>query len=261
MSETRIYRALLGVRGQPPVDLATLEAVLVRLSQLIVEQPWIAECDINPLIASPDRVLALDARIVLHDPELSLERLPRPAIRPYPIQYVRSWKLNNGTAVVIRMIRPEDEAAMVRFHRLLSERTVWMRYFHALQYEQRVTHDRLVRVCFGDYDRELCLVAELEAPNEHGQRDIVAVGRLSRIPHTNDGEFAILIGDQWQNQGLGSKLLGMIVEVGRAEGLSRICADILPENLEMQKVAKKTGFSLDRRLEEQRVVAEIALDV
>lgn len=260
MGETRIHRALLGVRGERPVDLDALEGVLVRLGQLVVEQPWIAECDVNPLVASAEQVVALDARIVLHPADLTAEQLPRPAIRPYPIQYVHSWRAKNGTEITIRMIRPEDEAAMVRFHRVLSERTVWLRYFHLLQYEQRVAHERLIRICFGDYDRELALIAELARPNEKGERDIIAVGRLNKIPHTNDGEFALLVGDQWQNQGLGSELLRTIVEVGRGEGLSRIFADILAENVEMQKVARKTGFSLVRQLEEPRVVAHIALE-
>jgi acetyltransferase len=158
------------------------------------------------------------------------------------------------------MIRPEDESKMVRFHRVLSERTVWMRYFHPLQYEQRVAHERLVRICFSDYDRELALVAELETPGPNQERDIIAVGRLSKIPFTNDGEFALLVSDQWQRQGLGSELLRMIVEIGRSERLSRIFADILPENLEMQTVAQKNGFHLTKHFEEQRVVAEIKLD-
>jgi acetyltransferase len=260
MSETRIHKALLGVRGRPPVDLATLERILVRFSQLVVEQPWIAECDINPLIASADEIVALDARIVLHDPALAEGELPRPAIRPYPAQYTRSWKLKDGTPVILRMIRPEDELAMIRFHRLLSERTVWLRYFHPLAYAERVTHDRLVRICFTDYDRELALVAELEQPNDKGERDIIAVGRLSKLSTTNGGEFALLVSDQWQSRGLGSELLRTIVLIAKDERLRSVQADILPENVEMQRVAQKNGFSLDRRYEEQRVVAELNLE-
>jgi len=259
MSETRIHRALLGVRGRPPVDLGALAGVLVRLSQLVIEEPRIAECDINPLIASADEIVALDARIVLHDPALAESDLPRSAIRPYPFQYTRSWKLKNGTPVTIRIIRPEDEAAMVRFHRMLSERTVFLRYFHPLAYAERVAHERLVRICFGDYDRELALVAELERPNDKGEHDIIAVGRLSKLPGKHRGEFAVLVSDQWQNQGLGSELLRTIVQIAKDEGLGGLGADILPENVEMQQVARKNGFSLDKRYEEQRVVAGLSL--
>jgi acetyltransferase len=259
MSETRIHEALLGVRGRAPVDLAALAGVLVRLSQLVTEEPRIAECDINPLIASAEGIVALDARFVLHDPSVPESDLPRPAIRPYPFQYTRSWTLKDGTPVVIRMIRPEDESAMVRFHRMLSERTVFLRYFHPLAYAERVAHERMVRICFSDYDRELALVAELDRPNDDGQRDIIAVGRLSKLPGKNRGEFALLVSDQWQNQGLGSELLRTIVQIARDEQLVAVGADILPENVEMQQVARKIGFSLDKRYEEQRVVAELTL--
>jgi acetyltransferase len=158
------------------------------------------------------------------------------------------------------MIRPEDELAMIRFHRLLSERTVWLRYFHPLAYAERVTHDRLVRICFTDYDRELALVAEVEQPNDKGEREIIAVGRLSKLSTTNGGEFALLVSDQWQSRGLGSELLRTIVLIARDERLRSVQADILPENVEMQRVAQKNGFSLDRRYEEQRVVAELNLE-
>src|ERR1700684_4642670 len=108
MEQTRIFTALKGVRGRKPVDMAELEQLLVRFSQLVLEQPWISEIDINPLLASPERMLALDARVVLYGQEVTADQLPRLAIRPYPIQYVRPWTLKNGTPVVIRPIRPED---------------------------------------------------------------------------------------------------------------------------------------------------------
>ncbi len=116
MEQTRIFIALKGVRGRKPIDLPALEGLLVRFSQLVVEQPWISEIDINPLLASPERLLALDARVVLHAPGTDPDHLPRPAIRPYPSQYVSSWVMKNGAAVTLRPIRPEDEPLMVEFH-------------------------------------------------------------------------------------------------------------------------------------------------
>jgi acetyltransferase len=260
MMKTRIYRALRGVRGAAPVDVAAIEQMLVRFGQMLVEQPWIAECDINPLLVSSERILALDARIVLHDPTTDVNSLPRPAIRPYPSQYGKVFRLENGLEVNVRLIRPEDELAMVDFHRDLSERTVRMRYFHTMQYAQRTTHERLVRICFADYERDLPLVAELTQPNEKGERSIVAVGRLSKLLTGNRGEFALLVSDRYQGVGLGTELLRTIVDIARKEGLDSVYADILPDNLEMQKVASRVGFNLDRRIEEQRVVAEIILD-
>ncbi len=153
IEHTQISKALRGVRGRAPVDMAALEGILVRFSRLIVEQPWIKEMDINPLLASPEKILALDARIVLHDPKTVEAQLPKPAIRPYPAQYVASWKMNDGAPVLIRPIRPEDEPAMlIIFHETLSERSVYLRYFHMEKLTARVAHDRLIQKCFIDYD-------------------------------------------------------------------------------------------------------------
>ena len=160
MEQTRIFTALKGVRGRKPVDLPALESLLVRFSQLVIEQPWISEIDINPLLASPEQFLALDARIVLHPPGTDPDSLPRPAVRPYPSQYVSSWVMKNGTSVLLRPIRPEDEPLMVNFHQTLSDRSVYLRYFYSLSLSSRVSHDRLVRICFVDYDREMAIVAE-----------------------------------------------------------------------------------------------------
>src|SRR5262249_295327 len=123
MERTRIYTALRGVRGRKPVDLTALEHLLVRFSQLVVEQRWIKECDINPLLVSTNRLVALDARFVLHEASTTEDQLPTTSIRPYPTQYVTSWALKDGSTVVIRPIRPEDEPLIVEFHRSLSERS------------------------------------------------------------------------------------------------------------------------------------------
>jgi acetyltransferase len=160
MEQTKIYTALKGVRGRKPVDLAALEQLLVRFSQLVVEQRWIKEIDVNPLLASAEGLIALDARVVLHGAEVSEAQLPRLAIRPYPAQYVTPLTLKDGTPVTLRPIRPEDEPLLVRFHQKLSERSVRNRYFSALKLDQRTAHERLTRVAFYDYDREMAIVVE-----------------------------------------------------------------------------------------------------
>ncbi len=142
MEQTRIYAALQGVRGRKPCDLAGLEQILVRFSRLVVEQPWIREIDINPLLASTDALIALDARVIAQPPELAPDQWPRPAIRPYPAQYVAPWTSRGGMKMWIRPIRPEDEPLLVRFHSGLSERSVALRYFHAMKLSQRVAHER-----------------------------------------------------------------------------------------------------------------------
>ncbi len=243
MEQTKVYRALEGVRGRPPVNLDRLEKLLVRFSQLVVEQPWIREIDINPFWAAPEQLIALDARIVLHPLHLREEELPRPAIRPYPRQYMGTWRLKDGSAVLIRPIRPEDEPLLVAFHHKLSERSVYLRYASLLKLSQRVAHERLARLCFIDYDREMALVAERRSP-ETGRPEILAVARLTKVYGTNDGEFALLVRDDVQGKGLGTELLRRLLQIGEAEGLERIVADILVQNHAMQHVCRKLGFQV-----------------
>ncbi|HVM62422.1 MAG TPA: GNAT family N-acetyltransferase, partial [Verrucomicrobiae bacterium] len=258
MERTRIFTALKGVRGRPPVDLAALEQLLARFSQLVIEQRWIKEIDINPLLASPEGIVALDARIVLQERGVTEDELPKLAIRPYPSQYIWPAKLKDKTAVTIRPIRPEDEPLMVDFHHTLSEESVYMRYFHMIALNQRVEHERLTRICFNDYDRELALVAE-QKQTKTTPRRILGVGRLSREPHTDTAHFAILIADKFQRRGLGTELLGRLVQIGREEKLRRITAEILPENLAMQAVSEKLHFKLKHSAGEAMVRAELVL--
>jgi acetyltransferase len=241
MEQTKIYKALQGVRGRKPVDLQALESLLVRFSYVPVELPRIKEIDINPLLASPDGILALDARIVLFDRSIADAALPRTAIRPYPAQYVSPWKMKNGVEVLIRPIRPEDEPLMKRFHESLSEKSVFLRYFHMENLSSRVAHERLLRKCFIDYDREMALIAE--APEgAAGRREILAVGRLTRERDRRAGELAVLVTDRAQHLGLGTELIRRLIEVARIEGFGRIIASTLPENTAMRALAERFGF-------------------
>jgi acetyltransferase len=243
MEQTKIFTALQGVRGRPPVDLAALERLLVRFSHLVVGQPWIAEVDINPLLASSDRLLALDARVALHPAGTPEAQLPKPAIRPYPVHYITTKALPDGTPVTIRPIRPEDEPLMVRFHKALSDRSVYLRYFAPFKLDQRIAHERLSRICFIDYDREMVLVVERRDPQTQ-EREILGVGRLSKLHGTHEGEFALTVSDHWQGHGLGTQLLNLLVQAGRDEKLARITATMLADNHEMQHVARKCGFEV-----------------
>ncbi len=259
MERTRIFEALGGVRGRAPVDVASLEKLLVRFSQLVVEQPWIKELDINPLLASPERLIALDARVVLHDPLTREEDLSRTAIRPYPTQYVFAEDMVAGTPIVVRPIRPEDEPLMVNFHESLSEESVYMRYFHMMKLDQRTAHERLTRICFIDYDREMALVAE-RTDSETGEREILGVSRLSRRgAPPREAEFSILISDHFQRRGLGTLLLRRLLEVGRAEGLRRVTAEILLDNRPMQRLSERLGFHLRRDYEDMVMRADLDL--
>ncbi len=247
IEQTRVFRALLGVRGRPPIDMAGLEQLLVLFSQLVIEQRWIKEIEINPLLVSAERMIALDARVVLHDADMTEARLPRTAIRPYPSQYVKPWALHDGTPVLIRPIRPEDEPLIVEFHGTLSEQSVYLRYFYPMSLDQRIAHERLSRICFIDYDRAMVLVA-VHTDAETGRRSIIGIGNLLKAPTSNDGEFAAVVSDTFQSQGLGTELLRRLIEIGRDENLDRIIADVLPENRDMQRVFQKLGFRFRRSL-------------
>jgi len=252
MEQTRIYRALAGVRGRRAVDFTALEFLLVRFSQMVAEQRRVKEVDINPLLVSADGCMALDARVVLHEASLPDSVLPRLAIRPYPAQYVSSFTTRDGVTLAIRPIRPEDEPLMVRFHEKLSEQTVYLRYVENLKLSQRIAHERLARICFMDYDREMALVA-LRAAG--GSDEIVGVARLSKFHGRDDAELAVLVRDDFQRRGLGTALVERLLAVAREEKISRVVAFMLPENLGMQRTATRLGFVLDRSGGPQLVVA------
>jgi acetyltransferase len=199
--------------------------------------------------SSPDGVIA---------PEVEGDQIPKTAIRAYPTQYVAQWTMKDGTLVTIRPIRPADEPAMVRFHETLSERSVYLRYFHLMNLEQRTTHARLTRICFVDYDREMALVAERQNP-ETGEAEILGVGRMMKIDGTQDAEVALLVSDQWQRLGLGKELLARMLIVGAGENLTRLTADILPDNRDVIRVCEKLGFLLKHSLEDEVVKAVFTL--
>ncbi len=251
MEQTRIFSALQGVRGRAPVDIGALEQLLVRFSTLVVEQSRIKELDINPLVASPDGLIALDARVVLHDFQIADSDLPRPAIRPYPTQYIGRETLRDETVLSVRPIRPEDEPLLAAFHGQLGSDTVYARYFQPLELGRRIEHERLVRQCFNDYDREIALVAESDGR-------LWGVARLVR-DKSDAAEFALLIADFAQRRGLGTCLLQRLLEVARAEGVARVTAEILPSNAGMQRVCAALGFALSCPIGQDVVQAQITL--
>ena len=258
IEQTKIYTALKGVRGHEAVDMPNLLKILVRFSQLVVEQPWIKEIDINPLLASPEQIIALDARVVLHPLDTPEDKFPRQAIRPYPTQYVDQWTSRGGISATIRPIRPEDEPALIKFHETLSERTVYNRYLQAMNLSQRTGHERLSRISFIDYDREIALVAARIHPETNAQ-EIMGIGRLTKQYGTPQAEFALTVSDQFQHQGLGKELLQRLLQVGRDEGVRTVYGLVLSENQEGIQLVEKLGFQLRSTEREGILRAEIEL--
>ena len=158
--------------------------------------------------------------------------------------------MKDGTPVTIRPIRPEDEPLMVKFHETLSERSVYLRYFHLMKLEQRTAHERLTRICFIDYDREMALVAETADQRNPGG------GPDDEDPRHQEAEVAVLISDKWQGRGLGKELLARLLMVGADEKLAKLTADILPDNRDVMRICEKLGFTLKHSLDDEVVRAE-----
>jgi acetyltransferase len=245
VDETRISVALGGVRGRRPVDRDVLAALLVRFSELVAEQPRIAEIDINPLLASPERVIALDARVVLHPASVPDAELPRLAIRPYPHRYERTAATHDGAPLVLRPIRPEDEPAVARFHAALSSATVVARYGKERPLAERTAHERLARICFVDYDREFALVAE--GPGSDGATEIAGVARVSRVHQSDDRMLTMVVADAWQRRGVGEQLVRSAVDVARGEGVAHLVAELAPDNRGMRELLADAGFGFEDR--------------
>jgi acetyltransferase len=238
MERTRIYEALRGVRGQRAVRLERLETLLFNFGQLAADFLEISEIDINPLLAGPERIIALDARIVLCPPDLPAERRPRLAIRPYPNQYIASWRLRDGAEVIVRPIRAEDEALIVKLFSTFSEHTIRMRFFSMIK---RLTHESLIRLCHLDYDREMALVA---VQHTNGEPCILGVSRYYLDPETGTAEFAVAVGDPWQGQGLGNHLMRRLIDVARQNGVRCLVGQVLQENTSMLRLMRSLGFDI-----------------
>jgi acetyltransferase len=238
MESTGVYK-LLELR-EYSISTKLLEEILVKFSQFVIDFPEIDEIDINPIIVSENDVVAVDARIVI-DTEKKLPRKQHHkhlVIAPYPKKYVTQWKLTNGTSVVLRPIKPEDEIPLYNLFQSLSEETMRFRFFQAIR---DMSHETLTRYCNIDYDREIAIVAETK--KEYGK--IMGVSRLILEPGRNRGEFAVVVGDQWQGLGLGSKLVDYITEIGKDMRLETIGGDILSRNLKMIRLCIKEGFKIE----------------
>ncbi len=239
MRKTKIYQVFQGFRGKKPINISKLVDILINFSLLIVKNPRIKECDINPLLAFEDDIIALDARIVLHDWNIPDAHLPRLAIRPYPFNYIWQTKLKNNIPVILRPILPEDERLIVHFHHELSENSVRQRFFEFVSLDQRVAHERLIRICFNDYDRELAIVAEIK---EGEEKKIIGIGRLIRVSTSSRAQFKLIIIDDYHHLTLGTQLLEHLLSISRQEKIEILDAYILSENIGMLKICKKLGF-------------------
>jgi acetyltransferase len=251
IERTQIFKALQGVRGQRPIPLDQLETLLVRFSYLLCDFLEIREIDVNPLLASPDGLMALDARVLLAEPGAPAARL---TIEPYPNQLTAAWRLPNGTDIVVRAIRPEDEPLIEAHHRALSEKSIRMRFFSMVK---ALTRDSLIRLCHLDYARELALVAERK--DAAGNPEIIGVSRYYMNPQTRSAEFAVIVRDAYQGQGLGQHLMERLIAAARERGVRRLVGLVLHDNAEMLALAKSLGFHEGRLVDRDALQVELEL--
>lgn len=240
LESLRAWPLLQGYRGRPGVNLDRLIEALMRVSYLVADYPEIKELDVNPLLATPDEVIALDARIIV-----DRERLAHPgkpyahlALRPYPEELERHVALPDGERLLLRPIRPEDEPHWMAMLAACSRETLYMRFRYMFQW---ATHEAAMRYCFTDYDREIAIVAEREG----GEPRLVGVGRLVAEPEHEAAEYAVLVSDAWQNRGLGGVLTDTCEEIARGWGLRRMEAQTTADNARMLALFKKRGYTVE----------------
>jgi acetyltransferase len=236
IEKTRAYELLKGFRGLPPVNMTKVEETLVNFSQLIIDYPEIKEIDINPLIASGDELIAVDARIIL---DKNWKDKPHLIIMPYPTKYVKTVKLKDGTEVLFRPIKPEDELLWLDMFQTFSQETVRFRFFRILK---DTPHEMRTRYCNIDYDREIAIVAEVK---EKDKRRFLGVTRVILKPgSTDEAEYALVVTDKWQRLGLGSEFIDYIIEIAKDKKVKKLYGVVLKDNVPMLTLCREKNFKI-----------------
>jgi len=235
---TRVKANLDEFGSMPPVDFDALQAVLLRVSEMLCELPWIRELEISPLIVDEFGAVAVDARISIQDPPLIARKYDHMAIHPYPMDLVSSYQTTEGETITVRPIRPEDAILEQDFVKALSPES---RYFRFMNSVRELTAAQLARLTQIDYDREMAFIAETEI---EGKKVELGVARYATNPDGESCEFAIVIADDWHGRGLARRLMGALIDCARSNGLTAINGDVLGENSHMLRFCTSLGFTL-----------------
>lgn len=238
IARTRLAKLLEAFRNKNKINQDMLIDVLLKVSEMICELPYIEEMDINPLIVNDKEAVVADARIMLNHAKTSKNRYTHMAICPYPNYLISAYKLKDGSDITIRPIRPEDARLEQNFIRQLSEQS---KYFRFMGHIQALSLNMLIRFTQIDYDREMALVATLQ---ENSKEMIIGITRYITNPDLQSCEFAIVVADAWQRKGLGYQLLVHLIEVARARGLNLMSGHIFSFNTGMLTLVKNLGFSI-----------------
>ncbi|HET6720983.1 MAG TPA: GNAT family N-acetyltransferase, partial [Rhodocyclaceae bacterium] len=244
---TRVADILGKFRNLPPINMEALENVLLRISEMVCELPWIQSLDLNPLIVDENGAIAADARIVLDHAPPSAARYSHMAIHPYPAHLVEQWTLSDDLQVTVRPIRPEDADMVQEFVRNMSDES---RYYRFMDTMRELSPSMLIRFTQIDYDREMALVATID---DDGKEIEIGVARYVTNPDGETVEFALAVGDDWQKHGVGPRLMTAIIECAQAKGYRAIVGDVLANNEKMLKLMGMLGFAIHPHPEDNAV--------
>lgn len=234
MKKTKIYEALKGVRGDKPVNITKLQEIIVTFSNLITYHPIIKECDINPLLVNDEKIVALDARIILHQ---DLKNIPKPAIRPYPYTYIKSITVGN-ISLILRPIKPEDEPLIKKFHQGLSPESVKSRFSKNIELSQRISHAKLSKICAADYEKTIAILAIF-------QGEVIGIARFIKLSSTSFAIFRAMVTDSMQNKGVGQALLLHLFSIAKMEGIIKLVGTVPKNNQRMLRLVEKMGCNLE----------------
>jgi acetyltransferase len=238
LASTRTTARLGEFRNMPPVDMAAIESVLLRVSAMVCELPWISAMDINPLIVDENGAVAVDARITIENMPITAGRYDHMAIHPYPSHLKTGFQAKDGSQVTIRPIKPEDLRMEQEFVKALSPESRYMRFMNTIR---EVSPAQLIRLTQIDYDREMAFVATID---EVGVEKEIGVVRYATNPDGESCEFAIVVADDWQGKGLARRLMGTLIDTARSGGLRYMHGDFLAENSRMLAFVASLGFVL-----------------
>lgn len=256
IEQTKAYKILSeGYRNRQLDNTRLIEETIVKFSHLVTDFPQIVEADINPLFVDGNKVVALDASIIVDLKKVFAEIQPYEhlIIRPYPTRYITKRTQKTGEEIILRPIKPEDEHLLVELFETFSQQTIRLRFFQVVK---DVSHQTLARYCNIDYDREMTIVTE---QLEGKKYRITGMARLIIEPDAERGEVAIVIGDPWQNKGLGSTMLDYLIEISKDMELKKVFGEILTSNEKMIHICCTKGFQI-RPIDDETCLATLDLE-
>jgi len=248
IEQTKIAQMLGQFRNLPPADTEALVRVLLRVSEMVCELPQIQEMDINPLTVDETGIWALDVRMVVRHQSPCRSPYEHMAIHPYPSHLIRHRQLADGTEITFRPIRPEDAEIEQAFVRRLSPEAKYFRFMETLH---ELSRDMLIRFTQLDYSRELAFIATI---NQAEQEIEIGVARYFTNPDGKSGEIALAVADEWQSFGIGTQLMGCIIDAAMEKNFHCLEGEVLANNVKMLRLMRKLGFTEWKRPDEPGVV-------